>query len=135
MTILKKVILATLTLLSLVTTSCSSDDENPDADPIVGTWLYTKVIVDGIERPLSDCEIRSVFVFNADGKAADNFYEEFQSKCVSENTTGTWKKNVDGTYTGTFTDEIEDYTIEFEIINGELVIEDTFEPIIDIYRK
>ncbi len=132
---MKKVILIATVFLGVLTTSCSSDDDTPAVDPIVGVWKYTKVTVDGTERPLDDCEKQSTYVFTTDGKTTDNYFEEFQSNCEAENTAGTWKKNEDGTYTGTFTDDIETYTTNFKITNGELVIEDDFEAIVDFYTK
>ena len=134
---MKKIILVAIAFLGVLT-SCSSDDDNPavnNVDPIVGTWKYSKVTVDGTERPLDDCEKQSTYVFTAEGQVANNSFEEFQSKCKSDNTAGTWKKDADGTYTGTFTDDVETYTTDFKLVDGELVIEDDLEPIIDIYRK
>ena len=133
-----KRILTTVVILSvLAVSSCKKDDDaGTSEDPIVGTWKYTKVLVDGKEgTPLSDCEKKGNYVFKADGTAEDNYYDDVNTACELDKGTGTWKKNTDGTYTGTFKDAEDDYTENFTLEGNELKIIDNLEPIVDIYTK
>ncbi|WP_024770361.1 lipocalin-like domain-containing protein [Aquimarina macrocephali] len=123
---MKKVILVTTVFLSALTFSCSSDDDaNDTTDPIVGTWKYTQSLVDGKEESLSACEKKGNYVFATDGKANDNYYEDVNSECELDAVSGTWKKNDNGTYTGTFTDSVEEYSETFKLSDGKLLIEET----------
>ena len=124
---MKKIILVATVFLSALSIACNKDDDggNDTTDPIVGTWKYTQYLVDGKEKePLTDCEKKSTYVFNADGKAEDNYYEDVNSECKIYKGSGTWKKNENGTYTGTFKDDVEEYTTSFKLSDGKLIIEE-----------
>jgi hypothetical protein len=124
---MKKAILTATVFLSALTFSCSSDDDaNDTTDPIVGTWKYTQSLVDGKEEePLTACDKKSTYIFTVDGKAEDNYYSnDANSECTIEKGTGTWKKNDDGTYTGKFKDDIEEYTANFKLSDGKLILEE-----------
>ncbi|WP_103867294.1 lipocalin family protein [Aquimarina sp. I32.4] len=136
---MKKVILVATVFLSVLVISCSSDDDaNDTTDPVVGTWKYAQFLVDGKEEtPLTDCEKKSSFVFSVDGKVEDNFYEDGSSECKLYNSSGTWKKNNDGTYTGTFKDDVEEYTTNFKLSDGKLILEENEagKILTDVYTK
>jgi len=138
---MKKAILATTLFLSVLSTSCGSDDDggnNPDLDVIIGTWSYTQSLEDGQEVELTDCEKRGNYIFNTDNSSEDNFYEDgANSECALEKGVGTWTRNDDGTYTGTFADDIETYTTTFMLSDGRLIIEENEAGTVfrDIYTK
>ncbi len=109
-----------------------------EEDPIVGTWNYTQSLEDGQEVALSDCEKRGNYVFNLDNTSEDNFYKDgANSQCDLVKGVGTWTKNDDGTYSGTFADDIETYTTIFMLSEGKLIIEDTEagKVFTDVYTK
>ena len=92
---MKKYIVLFLALGLIVTTSCSSDDDEATARTIVGTWILT-----GIQPPALDptsCENESMITFEEDNSAEASFYFE-QSECVELSSTGTWEKVDANTY-------------------------------------
>lgn len=126
---MKKAILTTTLFLSLFSfVSCGDDDNDTDEmqDPIIGTWTYTADLVNGEDSgPISACNQKSTFVFNVDNTSEDNFFSgDDADNCDEDKGVGTWTKNDDGTYTGMYNDNIEDYIFEFKIEDGRLLIED-----------
>ena len=89
---MKKYIVLFLALGLIVTTSCSSDDDEATARTIVGSWVLVSV-----QPPVLDptsCETDSMITFNEDNTAEGAFYFQ-QSNCDELSSTGTWEK-VDG---------------------------------------
>ncbi len=135
-TTMKKTFLTAIVLLGAFTISCSDDDDsNTDSgtetgteqDAIIGTWTFTQNLVDGKEGDaLDDCDKKTNYVFKSDNSSEDNFYESTTSgsDCETEKATGTWKKNSDTSYTGTYTDDIETYNVSFKLSEGKLIVED-----------
>jgi len=108
--------------------------EDP-TDAIVGTWTFTSVIYNGESLDISDCIQQGNLVFTLEGVLTDNFYSELDNECELESIEGTWVNNGDSTYTGTFTDDVETYTIDFTLTEDDLRIIDTSEDAIAIYTK
>ncbi len=91
---MKKTILILAFLVSAITfTSCSSDDDSPAQDPIIGKWKVTKVEKNGVERELS-CNDEGITEFKSDGTYTTEDYEGDDSgNCQLSNTLkGTWEK-------------------------------------------
>lgn len=77
------IVLATLVFSSLLTMSCSSDDDNQD--PIVGTWLqvseldelFLNDVPDGTFNQVVDANNFIRVTFNADGTFTELYSESF----------------------------------------------------------
>lgn len=76
-----------------ILTSCSSDDDNMGADPILGTW----VLVDASLVTPENCENESTITFTADNNANGTFYLE-ETNCEAETSSGTWENLGDSRY-------------------------------------
>lgn len=95
---MKKLFLLFLSLSVL--TACSSDDDNTEEDPILGTWFIVEVNnVPGSEFTLSECNKNSTMTFNANGIATSVFHANVEGECIAgEPTDSTWD-NQSGVYT------------------------------------
>lgn len=90
---MKKILILTIALFTLF--SCSSDDEEITQDPIIGIWnLFA---IDNNE--VSDCLKQSTWVFNENGTATKQGYEETNRQCNSEPIeNATWENLNNGSY-------------------------------------
>jgi len=89
--------------------SCSSDDDaqqDPNTDPIVGSWSPEKhvlVYADGsmVEESISNCEQTDTFEFLANGDFSVKLHFDYGSGCEIEINTleGNWSKIDDSSYT------------------------------------
>lgn len=85
--------------LSLLT-ACSSDDDNSEVDPILGTWLIVEVNnPPGSDFTLSDCNKNSTMTFNEDGTATSVFHAQVEGNCMAGNPTASTWNNQSGIYT------------------------------------
>lgn len=95
-----KQIILLFTVFALLCTSCNSDDDAGSQDPIIGTWTYHQSFVDGVEEPLSNCEMQETFIFSSDGSVYYEYFEIIQGNCeLEESVTGSWINNGNGNYT------------------------------------
>lgn len=84
-----------LLLVSIITISCSSDNEENTQDPIIGTW--TLFAIENIE--VSDCLKQSTWIFNENGTATKQDYEEANQQCNSQpRENATWENLNNGSY-------------------------------------
>ena len=89
---MKKLLILSITLFSLF--SCSSDDENIEKDPLIGTWYFFSE--NGKE--VDDCNKKSTAIISEKGDFTATNYgnQDNPNACVIENiNNGTWvsKKN------------------------------------------
>ncbi|MEW7279192.1 lipocalin family protein [Aquimarina sp. 2201CG1-2-11] len=133
---MKRILTTVLILSVLAVSSCKKDDDaGTSEDPIVGTWKLTKVLVDGKEVSLGECNKNNNYVFEADAKGVDNYYNTVNSECKLFSDSFTWKNNSGGSYTNTYTFEGEEDFEQFTLENNELKLIDNLEDIVDIYTK
>lgn len=93
-----------LCALTIVFSSCSSDDDSGSQDPqqdiVVGTWKLSMELVDGVEQPLLPCDLEETLLFNSNNTYTETYYEEdANSNCVvDESFSGTWENTGNGSY-------------------------------------
>lgn len=100
---MKKVIVMTALCVGTVFTSCSKNDDGPEQDPIIGTWLLVESskVEDGqtLQDELSDCEKKSGPSFMSDGTFESNSYDLEGDECILDDATqGKWENLGDGVY-------------------------------------
>ncbi|WP_298237369.1 lipocalin family protein [uncultured Algibacter sp.] len=129
---MRKLILL-FSILTLVLTSCSSDDSSSSQDLIVGTWTYYKAFTNGIEEVLSDCEKQETFVFSSNGVIDYTYYEEdgLGNCLLEESISGSWINEGNNVYTLTFAGESSSETLTFE--NNTFYYEETSGT--DVYKE
>lgn len=130
---MKKAVLF-LSFLTLIFTSCSSDDDSSSQqDPIIGTWKYHKAFVNGVEQTLTDCEKQETFVFKSNDTVDYKYYEEEVSgNCLlEEDASGTWSNNGNNLYALDFGFGPTTQALTFE--NDTFYFDDVYEG--DTYRE
>ena len=134
---MKRILTTVVALSVLAVSSCKKDDDaGTSEDPIVGTWKLTKVLVDGKEVSLDECDKKDTYIFEADAKGVNNYHNTINnSECKLFSDDFTWKNNSGGSYTSTYTFEGEEDTETFTLENNELKLIDNLEDIVDIYTK
>ena len=113
---MKKLILP-FSILALVFTSCSSDDDATVStqDQFIGTWSYYKSFENGVEEELTECDEQGTLVISADGVFTSTFYDDYNGPCESDETSiGTWENSGNGNYSITFDGESNIIAIVFE---------------------
>lgn len=135
---MKKLILL-FSVFTLVLMSCSSDDDSGSQDPLIGTWTYYKTFADGVEEPLTACDMQETFVFNSNGTVSYKYYEIIGGVCeLEESASGTWTNDGNGIYTSILDGESTSQEITFDgnthyFEYSEIV--GTSDPVIIIYRE
>lgn len=111
--IIKKLLILSITILSLI--SCSSNDDN--LDPIIGTWY--KFSEEGIES--SDCEKKTTVTFNENSNFKSISYESIDNECIKEDEySSNWKNKGSGVYSTGTGNEATDATVSFSDSNNTL---------------
>ena len=77
-------------------TSCSDDDDNNDANPLIGQWILVSVNPAVIDP--AACTNSSSISVNSDNSMTSNFYLE-ENNCDLITTSGTWVDNGNSQYT------------------------------------
>lgn len=92
---MKKFIFLFLSLA--VITACSSDDDNSDQDPIVGSWFIVEVNnIPNSDFTLSECNKSSTMTFNEDGTSTSVFHAQVEGNCMAGTpTNSTWSNQSD----------------------------------------
>lgn len=102
-------------MIVLVFMSCSSDDDNGgSSDQIIGTWKFSKTLINGVEEESEPCDTEEALVFASNGNYTESYYEEEGGVCEfdgSEN--GTWEKSGD-VYNITIEGDTDTLEITFE---------------------
>lgn len=119
------------TTITLVFTSCSSDDDASPKDQIIGTWTLHKSYENDVEYTLDTCERLENIVIDEVGRVDWTFYYdndgtcEFDGKELAE-----WENLGDGVYRFTYdVDEDEKEYVEehggvYEVGYDDFKIED-----------
>ena len=103
-----------LCALSIIFSSCSSDDDSGSQDPIVGTWTFHQFFEDGVQQSITACEMQETFTFSSNGTTFYEFYEDTQGACeLEESINGTWSSE-GNVYTLTVAGESSSEEITFE---------------------
>ncbi|WP_330442051.1 lipocalin family protein [Flavobacterium sp. C4GT6] len=104
-------------LITITLFSCSSDDNNqPSQDKIIGSWQKTSLVVEGVNQNLSNCQLQTVYNFNASQNSFwSNIYEEnFEGECTLFTEDGDWEKLSESVYTVyTESEGTVNYEVEF----------------------
>ena len=132
-----KKLLVILCAFALISSSCSSDDDNkPSQDPFIGTWKFLKYVDNGVEEFAKDCDAEETLEISVDGRfRLKQFDEDANGNCVFDyEESFTWENRGDGNYAitnddGTF---VEQFVFEANFLiltytyieNGEAFIEE-----------
>ena len=118
---MKKLILL-LSVLALVFTSCSSDDDGGSQDPFIGTWKYIQYFEDDVEYPLEECENQDTLVISSNGTYNSTLYWDYGGGCeVDYQSSGTWENSSSGLYSTTDEDG-DTYVQEVEFSGNTMYI-------------
>ncbi len=92
---MKKILVLTIAMFSLLACS-SSEDENIEKDPIIGTWfLFSK---NGVE--VDDCTKKSTYVFKENGTMEGESYTSYEGECIHEGSgIANWSSKENNIYT------------------------------------
>ncbi len=107
--------------LAFLTLFVSCSEEEPESDPIVGTWKYYSFHEEycdgsGFETNfvVGSCEEESRLTISSGGIFENIVWTHEDQSCVVEaEIEGSWTKDSEDVYTFTYEDEIEVYTVEF----------------------
>ncbi len=91
---MKKILVLTIAMFSLLACS-SSEDENIEKDPIIGTWfLFSRQ-----GENVNECEMRSNVVFKENGTYTTASYSDLGNQCVLEDEDqGNWSNKGNSNY-------------------------------------
>jgi len=107
------------TVISLVLTSCSSEDSSSQ-DPLIGTWTWYQSFDNGVEETLDDCDKMDTIVINSNGTLNESYFYNNNGTCESDGTdSATWQNLGNNVYrivydAGTADEEIIELTIIFD---------------------
>lgn len=114
-------------LLILLISACSSDDDSQSIDPLIGTWTFYKSFDNGVEIPSEFCDLNETLIVNPYGTSSFTAYtHESADTCeILDSLLGTWENNGNGIYLfifegvrSTLAITFEDDTFYFEEIVG-----------------
>lgn len=118
---MKKSILVATLLASVMFISCSSDDDSPAQNPLIGTWQLTAEYEDDVLLQTSDCRKNNTVTFEVDktyGFVPHGSSSANPDDCLpeeGESDTGTWSIPSEGTVSVSYGDgsdpDIAEYTI------------------------
>jgi len=98
---MKKFILL-LSAITLTFNSCSSDDDNTPVqeDAFIGIWTQSKLLFEGNEQTINDCDRESAFTINLDGTFTESsYFTNSNGICELDfSDTGTWENLSNNTY-------------------------------------
>lgn len=101
--------------LTIVFSSCSSDDDSGSQDPIIGTWNLHQRFVNDVEEVLNSCQMQETFTFSANGSVMYEYYEDNNGNCdLEEAFTGTWSNEGSSNYNLTAFGESSVQNLTFE---------------------
>ena len=113
---MKKVIFLLLIIITtLGLSSCTSDDDNPDQDQLIGKWKAIEYSFNGVENS-DPCDLEGVFSIKSDGTFTNEDYESDQNDTcfLDETVSGTWTNNGKNSYSFEAAGETETYTMVFQ---------------------
>jgi len=131
----KVTFLITIVVSSLTFNSCSSSDDSPQQDQLIGKWKLFQVFEDAVQIILDDCDdLEGTLEFKSDGTLTSEDYRETTGGCVLNDTlNGTWVRNANNSYTFVFdgsTDTVEvifeNNTFSITILDGTVVIKTVY---------
>ena len=111
---MKKLILL-LSVLTLVFTSCGSDDDNGSSqDSFIGTWKFSQAFEDGIEQELIPCADLETIVVSSNGTFTATGYDDYGDGCELDFAqSGTWENSGSNMYSITEDNDTLLIQIEF----------------------
>lgn len=91
---MKKILILSIAFFSLL--SCSSNDDNIEKDPLIGTWYFFSRGGNEVD----DCTKKTEFIFNEDRTFSTVSYSTAIDICSKEeDSTGKWSSLGNQTYT------------------------------------
>lgn len=95
---MKKILILTIAIFSLISCSSEEGDGTNSSDPIIGTW--SAFSINGTE--LSACLKKSTLIFSENGNLSiSSYYVNSNGDCLSENSSGTWTNKGNNIYSVT----------------------------------
>ena len=125
---MKKLILL-FTVISLILTSCTSDDSTSSQDKLIGFWTSFQSFYNGSEIILDECDKMDSILVNSDGTFTEAFFYDNNGTCVSDATdNGLWVNRGNSIYeitydAGTIDEDVLLVTITFS--NNSFTVETT----------
>ncbi len=111
----KYFLIALITLTSLASINCSSDDDtSTDQQTLTGgVWSLAKFTIDTVDKTntLDECDLLETFSFTNDGKFVNKYYEKnaTSGKCELKSTLpGTWTETETKRYALVFDNDADD---------------------------
>ena len=81
-------------LIIFILLSCSGDDSISENNLLIGTWYVEKILLNGIDKNLNECDKRDNFQFTSSNKVIETvyYYISNPSECsVAGRAEGNWK--------------------------------------------
>lgn len=98
---MKKILILTITLFTLLSCSKSSDDIN---DPIIGKWQHSEGYTNGINNNLSYCSKKTTIEFKSNNELTIIGFSSGNVNCSSVTDNGTWQNTSNSNYDITLID-------------------------------
>ena len=92
---MKKLNVSIVALITLLFTSCSSDDSNEPAqdNQLIAEWNLVSTEFQGNDEPVVDCQTQQTITYNADGTGGEFFPEDISATtCEFSETQFTWTR-------------------------------------------
>ncbi len=114
--------------ITIISLSCSSDDDAVTQDPIIGKWTLSQRFQNGVETQLTECFKTNEVIFVADGTLKSTFHRiATNNSCeFSHEASGTWENLGNNKYTMIEGDD-KPYVCEINEAGTVFSIEDNFE--------
>ena len=77
---------AVLVLLSFTITNCSSDDDNTNENPIIGTWRLDSQNFDGNPVTLNNCDLQFTVIYTATEFTSTDYNTDNSGSCIINDT-------------------------------------------------
>ena len=100
---MKKAILLTALIISVLCVSCGNDDDGGNTDVIIGRWQLEQTFTNGDSNEISDCEKQQDIEFLMSSNFISAVYElqeeNGESTCIRPgDVSGSWKNEGDNQY-------------------------------------
>ena len=117
---MKRHIYLLLILITVLITSCATDDEatpTPEVPLIIGEWVLVGQSYNGQDDELTDCQLQETYTFNQDGTSV-SYYEDTPPGAECQFYTETQTYDIDGEVLTLYFGADTEFTYEILTLNA-----------------